>query len=47
MKLPPNVFFRPDLWLMIFRPQGILNEKRVNTIVAFLEEEEERNRTSV
>jgi hypothetical protein len=44
MKLPPNVFFRPDLWLMIFRPQGILNEKKVNTIVAFLEEEEERTR---
>jgi hypothetical protein len=42
MKLPPNVFFRPDLWLMIFRPQGILNEKRVNAIVAFLEDEEER-----
>ncbi len=42
MKLPPNVFFRPDLRLMIFRPRGILNEKRVNTIVAFLEEVEER-----
>ena len=42
MKLPPNVFFRSDLRLMIFRPRGILNEKRVNTIVAFLEKEEER-----
>jgi len=42
MKLPPNVFFRPGLRLMIFQPRGILNEEQVNTIVAFLEQAEER-----
>jgi hypothetical protein len=42
MELPPNVFFRPDLRLMIFRPRGILNEDQLAVIVAFLEKEEER-----
>jgi hypothetical protein len=41
-KLPPNVLFHHDLRLMVWRPRGVLNEKRVNTIVAFLEAEEER-----
>lgn len=42
LKLPPNVLFHHDLRLMVWRPRGILNEKSVNTIVAFLEAEEER-----
>ena len=42
IKLPPNVLFHHDLQLLVFRPRGILREKEVNRIVAFLEEAEER-----
>lgn len=40
MKLPPDVLFHHDLRLMVFRPRGVLNQKVVDTIVAFLEDEE-------
>ena len=42
LKLPPNVLFHNDLRLMVWRPRGVLNEKSVNTIVAFLEAAEEQ-----
>ena len=42
IKLPPNVLFHHDLQLLVFRPRGILKEKEVNRIVAFLEEAEDR-----
>ena len=42
MKLPPDVLFHHDLRLMVFRPRGVLDENRVDEIVAFLEKEEER-----
>jgi len=42
IKLPPNVLFHHDLQLLVFRPRGILKEKEVNRIVAFLEEAEEK-----
>ena len=42
MKLPPNVLFHHDIHLMVFRPRGVLNEKLIDSIVAFLENEEER-----
>ena len=41
-ELPPDVFFRPDLRLMIFRPRGVLDEKAVDQVVTFLEKEEEQ-----
>jgi hypothetical protein len=43
MKLPPNVIFHHDIRLMVFRPVGVLNQKRVNTIVEFLDKEEARS----
>jgi hypothetical protein len=42
MKLPPDVSFHHDLRLLVWRPRGILQEKAVNKIVAFLEQEEDR-----
>jgi hypothetical protein len=45
MKLPQDVIFHHDLRLMVFRPRGVLNEKRVDEIIAFLEREEERAET--
>jgi len=40
MKLPRDVLFHQDLRLMVFRPLGVLDEKRVDEIVAFLDKEE-------
>ena len=42
MELPPDVSFHHGIRLFVWRPQGILQEKAVNTIVAFLEQEEDR-----
>ena len=42
LKLPPNVLFHHDLRLMVWRPRGVLSEKQVKPIVAFLEAAEER-----
>jgi hypothetical protein len=41
-KLPPNVLFHHDIRLMVFRHRGILNEKRVTTIIEFIEKAEDR-----
>lgn len=41
-KLPPNVVFHQDLHLMVYRPRGIFDEKEVNRIIGFLENEEDR-----
>jgi PAS domain S-box-containing protein len=41
-KRPRDVFFDHALRLMIFRPHGTLDEKRVKEIAAFLEDEEKR-----
>ncbi len=43
MKLPPYVSFHHDLRLMVFRPLGILDEKRVDAVIEFLETEENKN----
>ena len=40
IKLPRDVLFHHDLRLMVFRPTGIVTEKVVDRIVAFLEEAE-------
>ena len=42
IKLPRDVLFDHDLGLMVFRPLGVLNEKVVDEVVAFLEKAEER-----
>jgi hypothetical protein len=42
LKLPAHVLFRKDLSLMLWKPQGMLNELLVNEIVAFIDVAEER-----
>ena len=42
IKLPRDVLFHHDLRLMVFRPTGILNERVVDRIVAFLDQAEEQ-----
>ena len=43
MKLPPDVYFRSQLGLLLWNPRGILNEKAVNKILAFIRDEEARS----
>ena len=38
MKLPPDVEFKEDIRLLIYRPRGLINEAAVNKIVAVIEE---------
>jgi hypothetical protein len=40
MKTPPDVYFRPEVGLLLWSPHGILDEKAVNRILAFIREEE-------
>jgi hypothetical protein len=40
MKLPSDLRFHSDIRLMVFRPHGILDEKRINEVVRFVEDEE-------
>ncbi len=40
LKLPPDAIFHHDLWLMVFRPRGVLSEKRIRTAVKMLEDAE-------
>jgi len=40
MKLPSGVHFRSELSLLLWKPRGILNERVVNRILAFIREEE-------
>ena len=44
MKLPAHVLFRKDLSLILWRPRGILDESKVNEMVAFTKTVEKRNR---
>jgi hypothetical protein len=44
LKLPAYVLFRKDLSLILWRPRGILDESKVNEMVAFTETVEKRNR---
>ena len=43
--LPPDVLFHSEARLLVYRPRGILNEHRVNAIIAFLEKEEDAGDT--
>jgi len=40
LKLPPDAIFHHDLWLMVFRPRGVLSERRIRTLVKKLDEAE-------
>jgi hypothetical protein len=41
LKLPPDAIFHHDLRLMVFRPRGVLSEKRIRTLVKKLEQAED------
>ena len=43
MKTPPDVYFRSDRNLLLWKPRGVLNEKVVNQIIAFVRGEEARS----
>jgi hypothetical protein len=42
MKLPAHVLFRKELSLILWKPQGILDQALVNEVVAFIETAERR-----
>lgn len=43
MKVPADVHFRPEFRLLLWRPRGVLNEKAVNQIIAFIRDEEAKS----
>ena len=43
MKVPPDIYFRSEHNLLLWKPRGILNEKAVNQIVAFIRAEEAKS----
>ena len=43
MNPPPDVYFRTQQNLLIWKPRGVLNEKVVNHIIAFVREEEAKS----
>lgn len=43
MKLPPDIQFRSELGLLVWKPQGTLSEKMVNKIIAFIRAEEAKS----
>lgn len=40
MQLPPDVYFREKEGLILWKPNGILNEKKINQILSFIGEHE-------
>lgn len=46
MKIPPDVEFESALNLLLWKPRGVLDEKTINRILAFIREEESQNQTS-
>ena len=46
MKAPLDVYFRSESNLLIWKPRGILNEKVVNQVIAFVREEEAASDTN-
>ena len=42
MKLPAHVLFRKELPLMLWKPHGILDQRLVNEVVAFIDTAEKR-----
>ena len=46
MKLPPDVYFRPDIHLLLWKPRGVLDEKVVNKIITFIRDAEAKSDAS-
>jgi hypothetical protein len=46
MKLPPDVRFEPEVDLLVWKPRGVLSEKVVNKIIAFIREQEALSESS-
>jgi hypothetical protein len=42
MKLPPDVLFHYDLHLLVYRPRGIMTDKRLDQLIETLEREENK-----
>jgi len=42
-KLPADVFFKPSIHLLAWRPRGVLNEAAVNKIIAFIRDVEAKS----
>src|SRR3954447_683937 len=42
LKLPPDAIFHHDVRLMVFRPRGVLSEKRIRTVVKMLDAAENK-----
>jgi hypothetical protein len=40
LKLPPDAIFHHDLQLMVYRPRGVLSEKRIRKAIKLLDEAE-------
>ena len=47
MKLPPHVLFKKDLALLVWRPRGVLDEKIVAEMIAFVEKVEANNKEPI
>ena len=47
MKLPPDVGFRKDFHLLVWKPRGILNPEMVNEMIDFIEAVEERSKDPI
>ena len=43
MKLPAHVLFRKEVSLILWKPRGVLDQSKVNAIIAFIEAVEKRN----
>ena len=43
MRLPAHVLFRKEVSLILWKPRGVLDQSRVNAIIAFIEAVEKRN----
>jgi hypothetical protein len=43
VKLPPDIFFKPQIHLLVWRPRGLLNETAVNKIIGFIRDVEARS----
>jgi hypothetical protein len=37
MKLPPDIEFREDVRLLIYRPKGLINEAEINRVIGVIE----------
>ena len=46
MKIPSDVKFQTELNLLLWKPRGVLNETKVDQILAFISEEEAQNQRS-